>query len=116
MNISHLRVEEMFGSRTYPVEYTYDLRVAQHTMKTFGKILPAILDGGDHLELCDHIVGVGHKRYADATGPMYTYTAGGHPETSTTDGSRRSYTIILRLDVGVGSDHGQRAGGGSPAV
>ncbi len=70
-----------YGSRTYPVEYTYDYAGRMKTMKTwktFARSYGAALTTWNYDSQRGWLSG---KRYADNTGPDYTYTPGGRLKT-----------------------------------
>jgi RHS repeat-associated protein len=72
-----------FGSRTYPVAYTYDYAGRMKTMKTwqnFANDTGAAITTWNYDPYRGWLEG---KRYEDDTGPDYTYTAAGRLETRT---------------------------------
>ncbi|HWV99695.1 MAG TPA: RHS repeat-associated core domain-containing protein [Candidatus Acidoferrum sp.] len=65
------------GSRTYPVAYTYDAQGRMKTMTTwtnYGTLSGAAVTTWNYNP---YRAWLDNKRYADSTGPDYTYTAGG---------------------------------------
>ena len=71
------------GSRTYPVEYTYDHAGRMKTLKTWHNFAN---DTGAALTTWNYSAARGFllaKQYADAQGPTYTYTAAGRLATRT---------------------------------
>lgn len=73
-------LKKTYGSRTYPVEYTYDYAGRMKTMKTWQDF--AVGSPATTTWNYDAYRGwLANKRYADSTGPDYTYTAGGRLKT-----------------------------------
>jgi RHS repeat-associated protein len=72
-----------FGSRTYPVAYTYDPQGRMQTMTTWTNF--GSLSGGATTTWSNNAYRgwLDNKRYADSKGPDYTYTAGGRLKTRT---------------------------------
>ena len=71
------------GSRTYPVEYTYDHAGRMKTLKTWRNFAS---DTGAALTTWNYSAPRGFllaKQYADGQGPTYTYTAAGRLATRT---------------------------------
>jgi RHS repeat-associated protein len=69
--------KKAWGSRTYPVEYTYDYAGRMKTMKTWQNFAA---NSGTALTTWNYDSGRGwlaNKRYADNYGPDYTYTDAG---------------------------------------
>jgi RHS repeat-associated protein len=76
-------VKRSWGSRTYPVEYTYD---AQGRMKTLTTWQNFAADTGKSVTTWNYNAQRGwldNKRYADSTGPGYTYKPSGRLFTRT---------------------------------
>ena len=70
-------LKKTFGSRTYPVEYTYDYAGRMKTMKTWQNF---DANGGTATTTWNYDSARGwlaNKRYADNTGPEYAYTPAG---------------------------------------
>jgi RHS repeat-associated protein len=71
------------GSQTYPIEYTYDL---QGRLKTLTTWQDATTDAGVAVTTWNYDSqrgGLIQKRYADSTGPSYTYTPAGRQASRT---------------------------------
>jgi RHS repeat-associated protein len=70
-----------YGSRTYPVEYTYDVQGRMKTMKTWrdaaNPATAAVTTWNYHTQRG----WLSNKRYPNNTGPDYTYTVGGRLKT-----------------------------------
>jgi len=69
--------KKTWGSRTYPVEYTYDYAGRMSTMKTWQNFAA---DSGAAVTTWNYDTNRGwfsNKRYADGYGPDYTYTDAG---------------------------------------
>ena len=76
-------LKKTYGSRTYPVEYTYDYAGRMSTMKTWQNFAAG---SGSALTTWNYDGCRGwltNKLYADSTGPNYSYTAGGRLKTRT---------------------------------
>jgi RHS repeat-associated protein len=72
-----------YGSRTYPVDYTYDYAGRMKTMTTwkdFESSYGAAVTTWDYDSVRGWLSG---KRYNDDSGPLYTYTLGGRLKTRT---------------------------------
>jgi YD repeat-containing protein len=77
------QLKKTYGSRTYPVEYTYDYAGRMQTMKTWQDFAG---DSGAATTTWNYDPARGWlagKRYADATGPDYTCTPAGRLLTRT---------------------------------
>jgi RHS repeat-associated protein len=74
-------VTNTFGSRTYPVAYTYDAQGRQKTMKTWQNYAgnQGVATTTWNYDLCRGWMT--NKTYADGHGPNYTYTAAGRLNT-----------------------------------
>jgi len=71
-------MQKTFGSRTYPVGYTYDYAGRMKTMTTWRRILPPALARRVTTWNYDGYRGfLTNKSYADGKGPNYSYTAAG---------------------------------------
>lgn len=76
-------LQKTFGSRTYPVAYTYDYAGRVATMETWKNYAG---NSGTAITTWNYDPYRGwlaNKRYADNTGPDYTYTSGGRLQTRT---------------------------------
>jgi len=76
-------VKKVSGARTYPVEYTYDIQLRVKTMTTWQDFAA---DAGKAVTTWNYDPQRGWllgKRYADNTGPTYTFTAAGRLQTRT---------------------------------
>jgi RHS repeat-associated protein len=105
-------LKKTYGSRTYPVEYTYDYAGRVKTMKTWQNFAG---NSGTATTTWNYDAYRGwltNKRYADSTGPDYTYTAAGRMKTRTwartgTGGNRIVTTYNYGIDDGnANNDHG----------
>ncbi len=75
------QVRRTWGTRTYPTEYTYDSQGRIRTLTTWQEFAG---DAGQAVTTWnyDPVRGwLNNKRYADNTGPTYTYTSAGRLET-----------------------------------
>ncbi len=70
-----------WGSRIYPVEYTYDPQGRMKTMTTWRNVLDATTAGVTTWNYDAYRGWLESKRYADNTGPDYGYTPGGRLQT-----------------------------------
>jgi RHS repeat-associated protein len=104
------------GSRTFPVGYTYDAQGRMKTMTTWTNYASA---GGSAVTTWNYDPYRGwlsSKRYADNTGPDYTYSPAGRLKTRTwartgTGGLRIVATYSYGIDDGLSSnDHGDLVG------
>src|SRR4029077_17921858 len=66
-----------FGRRTYPVAYTYDVQGRVNTMKTWQNFSGNSGTATTTWNYDSYRGFLSNKRYADNTGPNYTYTAAG---------------------------------------
>ncbi len=74
-------VKRTWGTRTYPVEYTYDVQGQLKTLTTWQNFAG---DAGKAVTIWNYDSPLGrlvNKRYPDNTGPSYTYTAAGRMST-----------------------------------
>jgi RHS repeat-associated protein len=77
------QVKKTYGARTYPVEYTYDSQQRLKTLKTWQNFAG---DTGAAVTTWNYDAARGllqNKRYADNTGPGYTYWPSGRLRTRT---------------------------------
>src|SRR5262249_7688204 len=98
-------LKKTYGSRTYPVEYTYDYGGRMKTMKTWQNFAA---NSGTAVTIWNYDPYRGllaSKRYNDNTGPDYTYTAGGRLKTR--DWARtNSAGLRIRTTYSYGFDDG----------
>jgi RHS repeat-associated protein len=104
------------GSRTYPVAYSYDYAGRMRTMQTWTNFN---LGNGAAITTWSNNAYRGwleSKRYADASGPDYTYTPGGRLKTRTwarigTSSARVQTTYTYGFDDGTANnEHGDLVG------
>src|SRR6266567_3299580 len=70
-----------FGSRTYPVAYTYDAQGRMKTMKTWTNFTSNLGAATTTWNYNTNRGWLDNKRYPDNTGPSYTYTLAGRLQT-----------------------------------
>ncbi len=73
-------LKKSYGSRTYPVEYSYDFDGRLKTLKTWKNYAT---DAGAAITTWNYNTNRGWlvgKTYADGTGPVYSYTSAGRPK------------------------------------
>lgn len=70
-------LKKTYGSRTYPVEYTYDYAGRMKTMKTWQNFSAGSGTATTTWNYDAYLGWLENKRYNDNTGPNYTYTAAG---------------------------------------
>ncbi|HAB17653.1 MAG TPA: RHS repeat-associated core domain-containing protein [Verrucomicrobiota bacterium] len=69
------------GSRTYPLEYTYDAQGRMKTLKTWRQLADAATSATTTWNYNPYRGWLDNKRYADGKGPDFTYTKGGRMKT-----------------------------------
>lgn len=74
-------LKKTFGSRTYPVEYTYDSQGRMKTMKTWKDFAGNSGTATNTWNYDGYRGFLTNKVYPDGIGPSYTYTAGGKLKT-----------------------------------
>ncbi|MBL9166811.1 MAG: RHS repeat-associated core domain-containing protein [Verrucomicrobiales bacterium] len=74
-------LKKTYGSRTYPVEYTYDAQGRMLTMKTWKDFAGNTGTATTTWKYDGYRGFLTNKVYADGIGPSYTYTAGGKLKT-----------------------------------
>ncbi|MBL9170605.1 MAG: RHS repeat-associated core domain-containing protein [Verrucomicrobiales bacterium] len=74
-------LKKTFGSRTYPVEYTYDSQGRMLTMKTWKDFVGNTGTATNTWKYDGYRGFLTNKVYPDGIGPSYTYTAGGKLKT-----------------------------------
>jgi RHS repeat-associated protein len=105
-------LKKTYGSRTYPVEYTYDYAGRMKTMKTWQNFAGNSGTATTTWNYDAYRGWLNNKRYADSSGPDYTYTPAGRLKTRTwartgTDGNRIVTTYSYGIDDGnPNNDHG----------
>ncbi len=95
------KVKRTWGTRTFPVEYAYDPQGRVKTLTTWQKFSG---DTGRAVTTWNYDPARGflqNKRYADGTGPSFTYTAAGRLETRTW---ARSGGVTTTYRYGPGGD------------
>jgi len=70
-------LKKTYGSRTYPVEYTYDAQGRMQTMKTWQDFTDNSGTATTTWNYNAYRGWLDNKRYADSLGPDYTYTSAG---------------------------------------
>jgi RHS repeat-associated protein len=75
--------KKTYGSRTYPVEWTYDYAGRQKTMKTWQDFAGNAGTATTTWNYDSQRGWLASKQYADGQGPSYTYTDAGRLETRT---------------------------------
>ena len=105
------------GSRTYPVEYTYDFAGRMKTMKTWQGFAANSGAAVTTWNYNQYRGWLDNKRYDDNTGPNYTYTAAGRLASGEATGQAAGNPNSTAMDwAKAGLQDGLRAAGIAGAV
>jgi RHS repeat-associated protein len=113
------QLEKTYGSRTYPVAYTYDYAGRMQTMTTWQNYAA---NSGTAVTTWNYDLYQGfltNKAYADGMGPFYTYTHAGRLLTRSwvrTDGSGNPITTTYAYDTAGSITNVSYSDGTTPAV